>query len=267
MVVGLAIGFSIGYTYLQPRLANLSTCLSSTEEELSAAIEKIERLQSDLRDLQIEKSRLEALLSTANASLLEAKQEIAAKKAELEGALEDLRSARGQITNLNEKIVGLNEKIVGLNEKITELNKEIAAKDREIVLRDKEIALRDERTSSAKKAMLRLDDDRKLLVYMRMELPDERQEAIDYWNTVKNLSIRSDPSLGPSVDAIIANIDAYFNWYDARPTDATQEEWLMWILEYSREAYRYDLAIRNFRREAFLVIIVHIDTAVDLLLD
>lgn len=249
VVIGLVAGFGLGYAYFQPRLA----------------------------DVQIEKSRLEVLLSTTNASLSEALRDLADKevelagkeaeledkKAELAGLLKDLQSARERIATLEKEIAVMN---VTLQGEIAVMNATVAAQEGKIAALEEEISTREEKISKIEKAAFKLDNDGKLLIYLRMELPETRQDALNYWEYVKNISVSSDARLGPLVDKIIFYIDSYFDWFERLPSpDAPQEEWDAWLLEYYRtDAVEYGLAIDEFTKEVYLVIVTHIKEAVEL---
>ncbi|NIM45503.1 MAG: hypothetical protein GTN80_07655 [Nitrososphaeria archaeon] len=229
----------------EKKLASLNTSLSVTTEKLTVTEERNTQLQSSLRDEQIEKSRLETLLLDTNTSLSKVSQELVVKQAELAKSLDELQTAR---------------------EQIEAMDKNMALMEKNITTLEKEVALKDEKVSSLSKVLTRLDNDRKLLIQLRMKVPETRNETHDYWSDVRNLSVQSDPSLGFSVDAIIANIDGYYDWLETMPgADSTITEYCMWLFTYPPEAYEYDQAVSDFRGEVYLTVINHIRTAVDLI--
>jgi len=176
-IIGIAVGFGVGYAYYQPKLAELERNKSSLE-------------------------------------------------ANLEKTLQDLESARERIGDLS-----------------------------------KDVEVSKERMNSISAAMAKLDNDRMLLIELRKDLPETREDALSFWKNVKSIAVKSDPALGPSVDKIINWIDAYFDWADrAPPEDATDAQLGAWLLDlYRSGAMNYGAAIDDFENEAMLTVTTHID--------
>ena len=239
-LIGILVGFGSCYLYYKPQVENLNMRLSNTLEDLSTAEEKITQLQSELTSVQAEKSRLEELASSLNSSLTETIQKLSDKENELKKALEDLNTMKSRLTAMNETIAQKEEKIAMLNAKISTL---------------------EDRIDKIEEAISKLETDRTLLIYLRMELPETREAALEYWQRVKDISTRSDPRLGPLVDEIVPYIDAYYDWRAKMPgPDATKDEIADWLYElYFSPAINYLRAIDRFTREAYLVIITHIE--------
>lgn len=244
-LVGLMIGFGLSYIYFQPRLESLNRNLSETLEDLSRAEGQITQLQSELTDTRIEKSNLEDMLSRTNATLSETMQELSVKKEELKKALEELSSIKDELAVMNEKI---------------------AVKESQIAIMSDKISIMEEKISKIEKTISKLENDRKLLIYLRIEMPETREDTFEYWQTIKNASIASDARLGPLVDEIMLYIDAYFDWLDKQPSpEASDEEWCIWLFErFLPPVIEYDRAINRFTKEVYLVIITHIELVTEL---
>jgi len=231
LVIGLLTGLGIGYIYFTPRLTYMSGVEAANREQLSSAEERITELEEELRNNEAERIRLETLLSTLNANLTHLSRKLLEREAELGEALRELESAKEEILSLR------GERDLG-EAKISDL-REILSK---------------------------LEKDRILLVYLRMDLPDTRQLAHEHWSIVKEIAIQSDPSLGPKVDTIIAYIDAYFDWIETQPeANASMEEYANWLFTAPPGVFEYDDAVDAFYKDALLVVIMDIKIAVDIL--
>ncbi len=163
--------------------------------------------------------------------LADSQLEVSRLEAELQKARSDLESERQNFTRLEGRLEILNEKL-----------------------------------SSIEQIVAKLENDRLLLVELIKEPPEAREDAKEYWRSVKTVAVKSDPSLGPAVDKIIARIDAYFDWVDRSPArGASEAEWGSWLLDYHYSgAVDYGLAIDDFHKAAFQVVATHIDLAVTL---
>lgn len=244
-LIGLLIGFGLCHLYYEPKVKTLDTQLSDTLENLSTTKEKIAELQSELTKLQTERSRLEDLTSSLNSSLSETMQKLSDKERELKKVLDELSFTRKQLLLMNETIAIKEKKIAVLNDTISAMENKM---------------------EKIGEAVSKLENDRKLLVYLRME-PESREEAFQYWQTVKKVSVTSDARLGPLVDKIISYIDVYYDWLDKRPgPEASKEEIANWLFDlYFSPAVQYLLAIDEFTKEAYLTLITHIELATELI--
>ena len=96
-----------------------------------------------------------------------------------------------------------------------------------------------------------IEADRLLLVEMRKELPDDRGDAVAYWNNVKGLAAVSDASLVAKANNVITALPAYFNYLEA--DFSTQQDA---ILSYQLTgASDYDAASDDFWRAFALTLI------------
>ena len=103
-----------------------------------------------------------------------------------------------------------------------------------------------------------LNQDRLLLIELRKDLPDTRDTAGLYLNQLKELGVKSDPSLGPKVDRINRLLPTYFDWYEKEyPTlGEAMEEYI------NSGAVDFDTAYRDFEKDALHVVIKRIDALI-----
>ena len=206
------------------------------------------QLQPQVEDLRTSLAKTEESLSVTQANLdktqillLATKANLTKNEAELKETLQKLQSTKEELSTTQANLKSTSDQVKSLNGTLTQV----------------------------KRMVSKLDNDRLLLIELRKDLPETRAEAKDYWSNVKRLAVKSDPALGPSVDKIIVQIDAYFDWIEAMPGgDATSEEILIWLIDeyyYLYAAYRYSDAIEAFQKEAHLVVVTHIDIAVELI--
>lgn len=227
IAIGVAAGYCLGYAQLQPQVEDLRASLAKTEESLSVT------------QANLDKTQMLLLATKANLTKIEAELRDSLQK--LQATKEDLSTAQKELSTTQANLRLTTDQVKSLNGTLTQV----------------------------KKIVSKLDNDRLLLIELRKDLPETRAEAKEYWSNVKRLAVNADPALGPSVDKIIVQIDAYFDWIDAMPGgDATSEEILIWLLDeyyYVYSAYRYSDAIEAFQEGALLVVVTHIDMAVELI--
>jgi len=234
IIAGLAVGYGLGYAHLQPQVNDLKASLAKTEESLAVT-------QANLDKTQMLLLATKTNLTKSEAELKEALQKLQSTMGELSTTQANLKSTKEELSTTQANLKFTSDQVKSLNGTLTQV----------------------------KRIVSKLDNDRLLLIELRKDLPETRAEAKDYWSNVKRLAVKSDPALGPSVDKIIVQIDAYFDWIEAMPGgDATSEEILIWLIDeyfYVYAAYRYSDAIEAFQKEALLVVVTHIDIAVELI--
>jgi ABC-type transporter Mla subunit MlaD len=197
------------------------------------------RLQNLLSEANNQGSRLQADLRSLQTAVEEARREAQQLRAELEKLdrqaselRSQLSSARGELDSLKSKVEQV-QKVLGL-----------------------------------------LENDRVLISWIRTDPPGEREAARDYWNETRALALRSDPNLALTVDKILASLDLYFDWLDSFPllTGTSRQEivawcplYIDWLLNAPPGVDEYSNAVNQFRQEAMLVFIAHIDSLSNIL--
>lgn len=109
-----------------------------------------------------------------------------------------------------------------------------------------------------------IEKHRLLLVELRKDLPQTREESITYWNVMKSIAASADPALASPADKVILKIDNYFDWSDRTPSaTASSDDYLNWLADYATSgAVAYEEATATFTREAMLAVITEMDTVV-----
>ena len=245
IISGLIIGLALGYLYVQPELnnalenetelkanvANLENevadqdkALQKNKADLSEAQEEAQDLRIKLSEETLEKDRLQTLLAISNSTLTATLLDLDAKKVKLKEAVEEARYKSDQYEKLSKQL------------------------------------------TLAEKSINQLDADKKLLAELRkvQKINFTRTEVREYWETIKELAIDIDASLGQDADKILDSIDIYFNWAENAPgVNASFEEVAIWILIPPEGAENYGDSVSEFIDEAYLMIIRDIDAAIE----
>lgn len=184
----------------------------------------ISNLNSKLEELRDKSTRIEILYASANATLTSTAQQLKAKENELASALATLRTAQSETEAVKQKL------------------------------------------EMVRRALAKIDADRALLVDLRREVPDRREDARSFWQDVRGRAVVSDSTLGAAVDRILDGLDTYFDWIDVQPgVGTTPEEYGRWLFKAAAAgAFDYLEAIDDFRSDALLVAIIHIEQAAGL---
>jgi hypothetical protein len=113
-----------------------------------------------------------------------------------------------------------------------------------------------------------VEKHRLLLVELRKDTPQTREESITYWKNIKTLAARADPALTSPADRVILKIDNYFNWNDRSPNptgpaDEYMNAYFDWLADYTTSgAIAYEDAVITFTRDALLAVITQMDSVV-----
>lgn len=246
LVAGVVVGYASSYVPSKSIIDYLKSELVESESRVEELGVKIKLLEENLSKSMVERKALERMVSKLNSSLSEALAELEGKKMRVEELVSELNAVREQ----NRRMA-----------------KNYSMIEAELKVKSEMLRLAENKLSKIEKIILSLEKDRKLLIQLRMDVPEEKEEVLRYWRKVKNLSIQLDPSLGPMVDRIIESVDPYFEWVEKQPeVNASLEEWGRWFLDYYvTGANAYGEAIGDFLKEVYLAIINHIRVAVELI--
>ena len=113
-----------------------------------------------------------------------------------------------------------------------------------------------------------IERHRLLLVELRKEVPEARDQSIDHWKGIKSIAIKADPALAWSADEVILRIDNYYDWNDRSPGTAiptlefatAYSEWQALFTISGAEAYVE--ATEMFTEDALLSVINQIESVV-----
>lgn len=206
------------------------------------------QLQPRVEDLRANLAKTEDRLSVTQANLDKTQMLLSATKTNLTRSETELKNTLQSLQSTKEELSTTQANLKSTTDQLNRLTSTL---------------------NQVKKIVTNMDADRLLLIELRTEPPDTRVGARASWTNVKRLAVNADPALGPSVDKILAQIDAYFNWLDAMPSlNATSDKILKWLIDDYYDvyfAYRYDEAIAIFKDEVTRMVITHIDMANDLI--
>lgn len=112
----------------------------------------------------------------------------------------------------------------------------------------------------------KLNNDRLLLGELRKDTPNHLEDARVYWKGVKAIAVKVDPTLGPTVDAILATIDNYFvsYIYPLRNSTSPDQFGKIFVNAESADAFAYSHAIDKFQTDALLAVTTHLDNLITL---
>ncbi len=235
-VVALFVGVAVTAVYY-------TFVLGEAESRSQAAIAELRaeniRLQNLLSEANNQASRLQADLRSLQAAVEEARREAQQLRAELEKLDRQASELRSQLSTARGELDSLKSKVEQV-EKVLEL----------------------------------LENDRVLISWIRTDPPGEREAARDYWNETRALALKSDPNLALTIDKILASLDLYFDWLDSFPplTGTSRQEivawcplYIDWLLNAPPGVDEYSNSVNQFRKEAMLVFIAHIDSLSNIL--
>lgn len=226
MVVSVVFAFSLGFG---GAYAWLQPRVSELEDTVTKSLEKISA--SEVRIGQLESGKMTAELERTKLETLlsAADKRLAESVKDLEAKKSELEKAQTDVSSAKEKIVGLEKKIASLKE-----------------------------------STIRLDADKKLMLELRKDPPFDRAAATQFWKDLRSLAVQSDPSLGPTVDSVIINVNGYFSWIESNPgLSRGLLAFCNWIITAPAEAFLYGSSISTLQRSVLLVVVTHITTAIE----
>lgn len=189
-------------------------------------------------------------------------------------ARSDLLGVQTQLASEQSRASGLSSELGSIQDEANRLRKELSGKDAqlgelqgtkalvlELEARVRNLSLQLEAaTVDVRSLVAGLANDRLLLADMRKDAPQQRDEAILYWENIEGLAVKSAPSLGLTLDKVAKALPTYFDWVE-REFATTDESRLTYLLT---GAAGYDSAAEEFWREFLLVVINRLDILVGL---
>ena len=175
---------------------------------------------------------------------------------------EELMRLKSENLKLSEGREALRSRVDELTSKLEKVTEELEEAKRVAEEERAHSAEVEDKLSKLSKAVEMLKDDKELLVTLRAEVPETREDAERFWNDTRELIERIDPNMAPMIDKILYYLDSYFDWVEAAPPEnATREEVCEWLLNYTTnfEAQQYGRAIEDFRSAAYNLIISHLN--------
>ncbi len=179
---------------------------------------------------------------------------------QLQEATVELQQRQSRVDQLTGEQQSLEDRLGDLRQQADELQDELDAKAADIDTLRQQVRLLEDRPATTDLERLdllrdQLEADRLLLVEMRKEDPDTREEAQRIWANIKRFAVRSDPSLVPKADKVTRALPAYYDWLDQDFVSA-QEAQLSFRLT---RADLYTDSVDEFWKSFLIVVIDRID--------
>ena len=239
--IAFIFGSLLSYSYITPQLSELRAheeVLNSEIDFLNSRVEDLELTERNLNDAK-------ANIAILNQNLMQSEQENI--------------QFNSQINRLNTDVSNLQD-----NFELQKLELDTILREKD--LSDAEVTRINDKLVSIKSVILRFDNDKLLLVEIRKEIPQTRNEAQQHWKNVKTIALQTDSSLGPAIDKVITKIDPYYDWIAKLDNVTNDEEYINWIIEGQLSgAYTYNEEIVEFRNDALLAVIIRMDAALSLI--
>ena len=245
ILVAFLFGSLLSYSYITPQLSELRAHEEVLNSEIDFLNSRVEDLELTERNLNLEFTDAKTNIAILNQNLMQSEQEN---------------------IQFNSQINRLNTDVSNLQDNFESQKLELDTILREKDLSDAEVTRINDKLVSIKSVILRFDNDKLLLVEIRKEVPQTRNEAQQHWNNVKTIALQTDSSLGPAIDKVITKIDPYYDWIDKLENVTNDEEYINWIIEGQLSgAYTYNEEIVQFRNDALLAVIIRMDAALSLI--
>ena len=232
-------------------------------------------LQPGIVRLEVSEEVLESRVTSLNSQI----DELKVKESELVDARSDIADLNNNVGNLVIERDNLSGRLSEAGDSLDSLEEELTAKELELDsaldsfdLSESEKQRMEERIEAIGDAIMKFESDRLLLVELRKEVPQTREEAMEFWSSVRDIARSSDPSLGIAVEKVISKLGPYYNWLETQPEpDADMdgvldEGYVQWAFFPPLGTFDYFDEIGKFQNDALLVIIVRMDAALSLIL-
>lgn len=230
--VALGIGIGIGYLAFEPQ----STEAASS---LNASTERVMRLEASITEKD---TRYQELLDQVAGF----KEQVAQANADNEALRDELERQGVTLAAAQDMARGVQSDLTSAESRVSVLEGQLASHE--------ELAAQ---IQSFQDALAPLADDRLLLVELRKDTPNTLEEATEYWETVKELAIASDPTLGAKVDRVIQFLPTYFDWFDGEYNDTCESLQAF----FDTGAVEFGTLSGDLQSDVFLLLINRIDVA------
>ncbi len=230
--ITLAVGIGVGYLLFQTGTAEAASNLDASRDRVV---------------------RLEASIGDKDARYRELLAEVAGYKREIAGVTATNETLREELDRKGTDIESAEETGKDLQQQLNEAQGRIRALEAQIGAEADLTA----RLDQIREVISPLEQDRLLLVELRKDTPDVLEEAQDYWETIKELAIAADPTLGAKVDRVIRFLPTYFEWFDGEYSsncEALQAFFDTGAVEFGRLS-------GDLQSDIFLLLINRIDAA------
>ena len=233
--VALGIGLGIGYLAFEPQSTEAASGLDASRERVMRLEASIAEKDARYQDLQDQVAGFKEEIAQANA-------ESAALRDEMDRQGETLAAAQEMTRGVQSDLADAEDRVGALEGQLAD-QEELAAQIAEF-----------------QTAIAPLADDRLLLVELRKDTPDTLEDATEYWETVKDLAVAADPTLGAKVDRVIQFLPTYFDWFEGEYSDTCESLQAF----FDTGAVEFGTLSGDLQSDVFLLLINRIDVATGL---
>ena len=232
IAVALGIGVGIGYLAFEPQSTEAASTIDAGQERVM---------------------RLEASVAQKDARYQELLDQVARFKDEI---------ARTNAANeaLRDELDRQGETLAAAQSMTRDLQTEVSTGEGRVSALEGQLASQAELTAQIlefQQAITPLADDRLLLVELRKDTPDTLEDATAYWETVKELAVAADPTLGAKVDRVIDFLPIYFEWFEGEYNDTCESLQAF----FDTGAVEFGTLSGDLQSDVFLLLINRIDAA------
>ena len=245
-LVSLGIGLLLGGVFRESPAGDVTELEVQVEElqsQLAQQESQLAQLQSQLDAVEKESETLRNALAEANLSGSDLRTQLADSRAMASAAESALSNKESELATTTATVGGLEERNGELMTRVETLQGRVDRLDG--VSEDAE-------------------SHRLLLVELRRDPPDTREEAFAFWSTMRDAAVKANPALSSPVDRVILKIDNFFDWADRSPNaEPTSDEYVQWLGErVTSGASGYQESADSFFKEALLSAITQLEAIV-----
>lgn len=175
-------------------------------------------------------------------------------------------SARSTVSRLTEENANLLAKLNSTQAALSAKEAELTMSLKDLSGNQTQLATIKQKLATIQDVTQKLNNDRLLLGELRKNIPPSQDDARIYWKGVKTIAVKVDPTLGPSVDQILATLDNYFvsYIYPLRNSTSPDQFGKIFVDAENARAFDYSTAIDTFQADALLTITTHLDNLITL---
>lgn len=235
LMIMMGIGIGIGYILFQPSASEASSRLESNVDRISRLEASIAEKDARFNDLLNDVAGYKQEIARTQATNKALTEEIAHQQSTVDAAEIAEKSARNDLVASQTQAASLEEQLAAM----TSLKANLA---------------------NLESTVEPMDSDRLLLVELRKSMPNNLDDAVTYWKSVKAQAVKSDPSLGTKVDRVIRLLPTYFDWIDGTYTDTCDSV----LAFFDSGAVEFGTMSGDLQNDIFLVMINRMDSAINL---